>query len=295
MSALRDISAVRRLGWSLRRELWENRSVWLAPLAVAGLFLIGFSVVLVRLPERMRAASALAPLERQAALEQPYVTVAIVLMAIALLVAVFYSLDALYGERRDRSILFWKSLPVSDLETVLAKASVPILVIPLVTYVVTVATTFVMLLASSAVLAASGQSVAALWTDVSLAEAAGIHFLHLVGFHGLWWAPLYGWLLLASAWAKRAPFLWATLPPLAIGAAEQIAFGRSRFGRFLQEHFLGGPITDESGGEGAMSLGMLATHSLGEFLTAPGLWIGLVVTAGLLLAAVWLRRARGPI
>ena len=137
-----EISPVRRLVWSIRRELWENRSIYLAPLAVAALFLVGFFVALIRLPETVRAASALAPLQRQEAIEQPYVIAAIMLMAIAMLVAVFYSLDALYGERRDRSILFWKSMPTSDLTTVLSKASIPILVLPLATFAVTVSRIF---------------------------------------------------------------------------------------------------------------------------------------------------------
>ena len=279
--------------WSVRREFWENRSIYLAPLAVAALFLVGFLVTLVRLPERMRAASALAPLQRQEAIEQPYVIAAVVLMAIAMLVAVFYSVDALYGERRDRSILFWKSMPVSDLTTVLSKASIPILVLPLVTFAVTVATQFLMLLASSAVLAASGMSVSTLWTDVPFFEISGIHLSHIVGFHGIWWAPLYGWLLLASAWAKRAPFLWATLPPVAIGAVEKIALGTSHFASFLQNHFLGGPVTGGTGG--GMSMDMLGEDPWGWFLLDPGLYVGLAVTALFLLAAVWLRRSRGPI
>jgi ABC-2 type transport system permease protein len=279
--------------WSVRREIWENRSIYLAPLAVAALFLAGFLVALVRLPHTMRAASALAPVQRQEAIEQPYVIAAVMLMAIAMLVAVFYSVDALYGERRDRSILFWKSMPVSDLTTVLAKASIPILVIPLVAFAVTVATQLLMLLTSSAVLAASGTGVATLWTDVPFFEIAGIHFSHIVGFHGIWWAPLYGWLLLVSAWAKRVPFLWATLPPVAIGAVEQIALGTSHFSRFLQDHFLGGPVTGGSGS--AMSMDMLGEDPWGLFLLDPGLYVGLAVTAVFLLAAVWLRRTRVPI
>ncbi|HET7692055.1 MAG TPA: ABC transporter permease [Gemmatimonadota bacterium] len=288
-----EISPLRRLVWSVRRELWENRSIYLAPLAVAALFLAGFLVALVRLPHTVRAASALGPIQRQAAIEQPYVIAAIMLMAIAMLVAVFYCVDALYGERRDRSTLFWKSLPVSDWTTVLSKASIPILVLPLVTFAVTVVTQFVMLLASSAVLAASGLSVRTLWSDVPFFEISGIHLSHIVGFHGIWWAPIYGWLLLVSAWAKRAPFLWATLPPVAIGAAERIAFGTSHFSSFLQNHFLGGPIT--GGSDSGMSMDMLGEDPWGWFLLDPGLYVGLAVTAAFLLAAVWLRRWRGPI
>lgn len=288
-----EISPARRLVWSVRRELWENRSVYLAPLAVAALFLVGFFISLVRLPGRMRAASALPALERQEAIAQPYLIVALMLMAIAMLVAVVYCLDALYGERRDRSILFWKSLPVSDLTAVLAKASIPILVLPLLTFAITVVTQLLMLLASSVVLGASGLGFTTVWSDVSLVEAAGIHLVHIVGYHGLWYAPLYGWLLLASAWAKRVPLLWAVLPPAAIGAVERIAFDTSYFAGFLRDRFLGGSVSD--GSAPAMTMDMLAPEPLGRFLIDPGLWIGLAVTAGFLLVAVRLRRLRGPI
>jgi ABC-2 type transport system permease protein len=286
-------SPARSLWWALRRELWENRSIYLAPLVVAGLFLIGFFVGLVRLPERMRAAEALAPMQRKEAIDQPYVIVAMALMAIAFLVSVFYSLDALYGERRDRSILFWKSMPVSDLTTVLAKASVPILVIPLVTFAVTMAATFLMLLLSGVVLAAGGLGFATPWTEVPFLQAAGIHFVHLVGFHGLGYAPLYAWLLLVSAWAKRAPFLWATLPPLAIGALERLALGSSHFARLVQARLLGGPMSDSP--EGGMTMQIFAPDPGWRLLVDPGLWMGVAVGAAFLFVAVWLRRSRGPI
>jgi ABC-2 type transport system permease protein len=113
-----------------------------------------------------------------------------------------------------------------------------------------------------------------------------------VGVHGLEWSPLYGWLLLVSAWAKRAPILWAALPPVAIGALERIALGTGHFADFLRDHFLGGPMTDEPVG---MTMDMLGSQSLVDLVTDPGLWLGLVLTALFLLAAVWLRRVRGPI
>ena len=287
------MSPTREFFASVRRELWENRSLYLAPLGVAALFLVGFFISLVRLPSRMRAASALDPMRLQEVIEQPYLIVALMLMAVAFLVAVFYCLDALYGERRDRSILFWKSLPVSDLLTVLSKASIPILVIPLVAFAVTVATQFVMLLVSSVVLAGMGMGFTTVWARVPFHEILGIHFIHLVGFHGLLYAPLYGWLLLVSAWAKRAPFLWATLPPVAIGAVERIAFNTSHFADSLRNHFLGGPMPGDS--EVRMTMDILASRSPGELLLSPDLWCGLAITAVFLLAAVWLRRVRGPI
>lgn len=281
-----------RFTWSVRRELWENRSIYLAPLAVAAVFLVGFFIGLVGLPQRTRSALALGPEEQRAAIEQPFVIAAIVLMAVALLVAVFYCLDALYGERRDRSVLFWKSLPVSDLATVLSKAAVPILVLPLVTFAVTVATQLVMLLAESAVLAGSGMSARTPWVNVPFLEVSAINLVHVVGFHGLWYAPLYAWLLLASAWAKRAPFLWATLPLVAIGVVEKLAFNTSWFAALLRPRFLGS--TGLGAREGGMTMDMIAPHPLGGFLVSPGMWIGLAVTAVFLFAAVRLHRSRGP-
>jgi len=291
-----EISPVRRLYWSVRRELWENRSIHLGPLAVGGVVLIGFFIALVSLPARMRAAAPLGERELREVVEQPFLIAAIMLMAVEMIVAVFYSLDALYGERRDRSVLFWKSLPVSDLTTVLAKASIPILLLPFVTFVVTLATQFVMLLVSSAVLAASGMSAATVWTHVPLLETSWINFAHLVTFHGIWYAPLYAWLLLASAWATRAPFLWAVLPPVAVGIFERIAFGSMHFARIVQTHFLGEAPSDNAHEVTMdMSMDMLAPPTLGHFFASPGLWVGLTVTAMFLLGAVRLRRIRGPL
>ncbi len=290
-----NISPARRLYWSVRREFWENRSIYLAPLAVGAIFLVAFFIGLIHLPDRMRAAIALSPMQQHEAIQQPYALVAIMLMAIYLVVAVIYCLDALYGERRDRSVLFWKSLPVSDVTTVLAKASIPILVLPLVTFAVTAATQFIMLLASSAVLAGSGMSAAPLWAHVPLFKTSAINLYHLLVFHGIWYAPFYGWFLVVSAWSRRAPFLWATLPPVALGVVEKLAFNTSHFATLVQLRFTGGPMSDAPAGKMAMTMDMMAPHHLGQFLTGPGMWIGLAVTAVFLAVAVRLRRNRGPI
>ena len=191
-----DISTARRFYWLVVRELWENRSIYLAPLIVAAVFLAGFLIGLVRLPDRVRAALALGPMQQHQAIEQPFLFVALILMFVEILVAIFYCLDALYGERRDRSILFWKSVPVSDLETVLSKATIPILVLPLVTCAVTVATQSVMLVVSSAVLGGSGLDATTVWNHVPFVKTALTNLVHLVMIDGIWYAPFYGWLLL---------------------------------------------------------------------------------------------------
>jgi ABC-2 type transport system permease protein len=280
------------LSWSIRRELWENRSIYVGPLAVAGVILVGFAVSLAAWPARIQAASALGPGELREAVQQPFVVAALMLMSIEILVSIVYSLDALYGERRDRSILFWKSMPVSDRTTVVAKASIPILVLPFVTFVATVGTQVVMLLIGSAALAARDVSVGTLWGQLSLLDLIWINLIHLVTLHGVLWAPLYAWLLLVSAWAPRAPFLWAALPPVAIAIAERIAFNTTHFATLLGDYFFGGP--GASGATG-MTMDMLAPHSVSHFLASPHLWLGLAVAGVMLSGAVRLRRDRGAI
>src|SRR5438445_6753229 len=97
------ISATRRMYWSVRRELWENRSIIIAPLAVAAVILFGFLVSTLHLPKHMRATLALEPAKQHAAIQMPYDAAAFLIILTAFIVGLFYCLDALYGERRDRS------------------------------------------------------------------------------------------------------------------------------------------------------------------------------------------------
>ena len=155
----------RLLYWSVMRELWESRSIYIAPLAVAALILVGHLIATIG-----RAMSVTNLAQRGAILEEHYSFAAFAIMGTTFVVAVFYCLDALHGERRDRSILFWKSLPVSDLTTVLSKAAIPLVVLPLLTFAITVLTQLIMVLMSSAVLLGSGLSVATLWAQLSLPQ-----------------------------------------------------------------------------------------------------------------------------
>jgi ABC-2 type transport system permease protein len=287
-------SATQPMYWSVRRELWENRSIYIAPLAVAGFILVGFLISLIFLPGKMRAA-AFDPMHQHKLIAQPYVMASGLMMLTTLVVGVFYCLDALYGERRDRSILFWKSLPVSDFTTVLSKVITPVIILPLLTFGITVVTQWIMLLLSTAVLLGSGLSVATLWTHASLFQTWPMLFYHLLTVHGLWYAPIYGWLLLVSAWARRAPFLWAALPPLAITIVEKIAFNTTHFGAMLANRMIGGGGGSDDFMTGSLSMDPLMHFTPGEFLMSPGLWIGLAIAAAFLAAAVRLRRDQGPI
>jgi ABC-2 type transport system permease protein len=287
-------TSVQSMYWSIRRELWESRSIYIAPLAAAVVFLLGFVISMIYLPQKMRALSTLDPAHQRETIATPYDMVAGLLMLTAMIVGMFYCLDALHGERRDRSILFWKSLPVSDLTTVLSKASIPFLVLPLLTFAITVATQWIMLVLSTVVLRASGLNVVTLWTPVSFFQMSMGLLYHLVTVHALWHAPFYGWLLLVSAWARRAPILWAALPLLAIGAVEKIAFNTAHFAALLENRLSGGGV-EAITIPGSFPMDPMTHLTPGTFLSSSGLWIGLVFTAICLAAAVRLRRYRGPI
>ena len=272
----------RPLYWSVRRELWEYRSIYLAPLAAAGLFIIGFTIAAVRMRLHNDVVLPIVPFDVEPAL----------IMGVAFIVGVFYCLDALYGERRDRSILFWKSLPVSDTTAVISKLLIPLLILPLVSCIIAVAAQFVVLLVSSAVFAGGVVSIASLWSQTSFIRVPAIWLYHLMTVHGLWYAPLYAWLLLVSAWAPRAPFLWAFLPPFVIYGVEKIAFNTSYFLDILKYRLTGpGGGMSSSQATGLTAAALIPDH----FFSAPGLWTGLAVAAVFLYATVQLRRSRGPI
>jgi len=292
MSPDRPESPTRPFFWSVRRELWENRALYLAPLAVAILIIAASLVGTIRLPMKLHGAS-LAPARRQELVEQPYTFAALLLMFITFVVAVYYCVNALQIERRDRSILFWKSLPVSDWTTVLAKASIPFVVIPLVTFAATAATQAAMMLLGGIRLLGGGPG-AELWTHVSLVRMWILLFYHLTAVHSLWWAPLWGWLLLVSAWARRSALLWATLPLLAVGLLEKIAFNTTHFAAFLQHRFLGDPSGAASNPK-HLTISSMTPASPGQFFASPGFWLGLAFAAICLAAAVRLRRRREPV
>jgi ABC-2 type transport system permease protein len=295
-----QVPAIQPLYWSVRRELCEYRSIYIAPLAVGALGLSGFVFTLIHPPKsKDMGLAAINPSFDPTGLAMPYSHAAMLLLLTAFIVVIFYCLDALYGERRDRSILFWKSLPVSDLTTVLAKASIPLAVVPLSVFAITVVLQLTMLLLSLVTLLMSGGSVATLWRQLPLFQLQAV-LLYTLAVITLWYAPIYAWLLLISAWARRTTFLWALLPPLAIALVEFIAFHTTYFGSLLHQRFFG--FAPKAFAFRKPDGSLIDPHFIpitqitpGRFLGSPGLWIGLVFAAGCLAAAVRLRRYREPI
>lgn len=279
--------------WSLRRELWENRSVYLAPLAVAVFAVVALVIHVITMPSHMPGMLANDPATRGSS-DDPYRIAALLMLVTSLVVGVFYSLETFHGERRDRSILFWKSLPVSDRTTVLAKASIPLLVLPLLTFAVIVAMHLVLLLLSTLALVVQGESVAPLWSEVQPLRLWPV-LGYAVAAMTLWHAPLYAFLLLVSGWARRTAVLWAVLPLLALGVLEMLILGTQYVATGAQHRLIGWygrAFVDEP--HAGIPFDPAAELTAGRFLGSPHLWVGLVFAVVFLAVCIRLRRYREP-
>ena len=305
----RTVNRTRPFYWSVRRELWQHRSLYVAPIALAVLLLIAAACVASELPRLMRTfATRESPLYSDI-LSGAYSVVALTLIATSVIVSCFYCLDALYGERHDRSVLFWKSMPVSDLLTVLAKLSVPMLVMPVFSFALITALHLIMLVVSSLIVAANGMSVGALLSLLPLVDMP-VGVLYFLLTLALWYAPVYAALLLTSALAPRAPFVWATIPVLGAFAFEKIAFHTSLISGWLTSRLAGnfdaafslrvmaGDVAEKVAQAVEPSTrngrhGNFAPDPV-KFFANPELWIGLIIAAALIGATIWLRRRREP-
>ncbi|HEX3578937.1 MAG TPA: ABC transporter permease [Thermoanaerobaculia bacterium] len=287
------MTPTRPMYWSIRREIWENRSIYAAPVVTACIMLFGFLISAITLPRRMRLAMGDAG-KLHSVVAMPYDTTAGLILVTAFLVGAFYCLDALYGERRDRSILFWKSLPVSDRTTVLAKIAIPLVVLPLFSYALILITQLIILIVNTIVLLGRPSDLAALYQNLKFVQLS-IALLYAVVAIALWHAPVYCWLLLVSGWAKRATFLWAVMPFLAIGVFTKIAFGSASFFTFLSDRLVGWFNKAFLVPEKGTHVDPLAALTPGNFFSTSSLWIGLVVAALCLAATIRMRRYREPI
>ena len=281
--------------WSVRREIWQSPSLYVAPLLAGVVLLSSFVIRAVRSPEY---------LQRLGLHDFRTQNLAAAMLALsAFLAGVFYCIDALSGERRDRSILFWKSLPVSDLTTVLAKAFVPLVFLPAVVFLIGVCVQLGMVVVSLMISGAAGANVNAevQWLTPTLLRIPLDLSWELLVLTVLL-APLYGWLLLVSAWARRAPALWAVLPPIGICVVEKMTFNTSYAETILGSRIVGGfqeafgLFSPVPGQPAALPvLGLVGPRGPVSLLTGVDVWIGLTLTAAFLVAAARLRRHLEPI
>ncbi|MGB8326419.1 MAG: hypothetical protein WCE48_02440 [Steroidobacteraceae bacterium] len=287
----------------IRREFWEHRALWVVPLIVAAVLILSAGVGTISIGPHVQIQldgegreflQSLTP-EKRASIFGIVTGAMLVPQLIALLIIVsIYVLDCLYAERKDRSILFWKSLPVSDLETVASKALVALLAVPLLAYTVSAVTSIVCYAVLAARFAGTPLAGVAPWDTAMWLRTQALLFADLI-IAGLWYAPVVAVLLVASAWARRSVYLWVTLvPPLTMFVERQV-FGTRHVAEFVG-YRLGGffrqlrhtGVSDE-----AVRLKALYEHlDATPLLLNPDLWLGVVAAGALLWLAARIRRYR---
>ncbi|MFA6230264.1 MAG: hypothetical protein WC617_08825 [Rhodanobacter sp.] len=310
--------------WLVKRECWEHRGgfFW-APIITGGIFLLLniMGIITAEVLGVTHGISIGASGQLQSVIGQmdagDMSKVGIVLdvamySAMGLLIVVlgfvvfFYCLGALYDDRRDRSILFWKSLPISDASTVLSKVVSATVLAPVIAVVVGIVVGMLQLFILAITLSFHGINV---WQLLAMAHPFKVMF-NLIGYiplYVLWALPSVGWLLLCSAWARNKPFLWAVALPVATGLLiswfgimglfnlPTTWFWRNIVQRSLFSVFPGtgslfsGMPHDTSNIDGLNALDLSSTYQL---LGSPDLWIGVVAGAALLVGAIWFRRWR---
>jgi ABC-2 type transport system permease protein len=152
-----------------------------------------------------------------------------------------------------------------------------------------------MLIVTSLVLLMNGLSVSMLWQQISFFQMSMLLLYHLFAAHTLWPAPVYCWLLLVSGWARRAVFLWAILPVIAIGGLERILFHSTHFVMLVASRFMGAAHSSTMDSPDVFPTNPMIHITPFKYLASPGLWIGLLVAAAFLYMAARLRRSRGPV
>jgi ABC-2 type transport system permease protein len=320
--------------WLLRREFWEHKgSMFWAPVIVAALLVVfvggslGYGLATHGIGPHVMVngqtvsdgtlASAL-PAETRAKVasiaSSMYLSSGSPLFIILTGAMFFYCLGALYDERRDRSILFWKSLPVSDGMTVLSKVITALCVAPVITMALSIAASLALLLIGCAVLSAGGVNMfAPVFTSPNL-YLQPLRLLALLPVYIVWALPTVGWLLLVSSWARTKPFLWAVGVPLialmlakwismALGGFEHDALDVKWFANAVVGRALGGLVpgiwfafTDGAShvlrpGEVGIDMQDLFVASWMTLATAKA-WIGALLGAAMIFGAMRLRRWR---
>jgi ABC-2 type transport system permease protein len=301
--------------WSVRRELWEHGGVTRAPLIVGGIALLACMYASRWVPTAIRTIQSghlptslgshmtgnmvmgghhvTAAQFAAQSLAWPFDAIGLVVCFTAVIVGLFYCLSSLNTERRDRTVLFWKSLPVSDRTTVLSKAMVPVVILPLVAWLVTWGLHILLLVFETAVVAATGLDPATLWGQLDL-QVMWICLPYGLLVLALWMAPVAAYLMVVSAWARSMTFVWAIAPPAALAIFEILAFRTDHIFKFIMRRLTGGFAEGFSTPEHQPITQLSQIDPVRNFVSLE-LWGGLVFAAAALAACVWLRRRRDPV
>jgi ABC-2 type transport system permease protein len=285
--------------WLVRREFWENRAIWMIPAVIGGF------MVLIALFGRVDLMS-ISQVPRQAVGGGFLLVVGATFFAVMSIYSTWYLLDCLYADRKDRSVLFWKSMPISDTTTVLSKLGTALIVIPAVYFAAADLTTLIMAFIVS--VRSSSSIGGALWhADLWLQLQA--LWLYMIVTTALWYLPIAAYLLVVSAWAKRAVMLWSLLPPLALVLAERWFLDSHVIAGELGERLVGYPwraFRDDPGSSSWVTTvvdndtittptSIWGFFNAGGFFSSPETWIGAAVGVALIVCAIQLRTRRTEI
>jgi ABC-2 type transport system permease protein len=286
--------------WLIRREFWENRAIWTIP-AVIGAFMI--LIALFGRADMMALASQVPSRTFGGGF---LLAVGATFFAVMSIYSTWYLLDCLYADRKDRSVLFWKSLPISDTTTVISKLATGLIVIPAVYFAAADAAT--LLIAFIISVRARSFIGGALWHGDLWLQLQAL-WIYMIATTAIWYLPIAAYLLVVSAWAKRAVMLWSILPPIALVLAERWFFGThvvadqiaDRVAGFARQAFRDTADTASWVSNGAGNdefrtpAGIWNFLNIGGFLTSPATWIGAAVGAALIVCAIQLRMRRTEI
>lgn len=294
----------------IKRELWEHRSVFVTPIAIGTVVTLGVLMMLMfasgfaaELDVAIFGAQNLAgEAERKAALTFFFLGTSWIFVVALAFLTVFYSLDSLYAERKDKSILFWRSLPVTDAETVLSKLLTAMFVLPAIMALGIFATHLINLIVTSIWVAMKGGDAGTLiWGSISLFDNWMTALVVLIA-SGIWMSPFIGWFLFVSTWSKRMPILMAFMPPIVIALGEGIVFRSKIFLTTVAERGdmrplfkigdLEGFFEEENWHQGVESFTLLDKIDLVGFFASPALWGGLIVCGLFVSGAIYVRRYR---
>ncbi len=274
--------------WLIRREFWENRAIWIVPSVIVVALTLG------ALFGKVDIEGLTSPDETRAIGGFVLFGFGIVFFAAMNLYSTWYLLDCLHADRKDRSILFWKSLPVSDTQTVLAKLLTAVVAIPLVYFVAADIATLAMAFIVS--LRTRSMFGSLLWKPDLWLQLQAL-WLYLIVTTAIWYLPFIGYLMVISAWARRAVALWSIVPPLALYVLERWFFGTHVIGTLLQDRAFGymsvafnAPVMGNGRLTNPESVWRLLDPV--DFVTSPATWLGLVVGIAFIIAAIQLRLRR---
>jgi hypothetical protein len=228
--------------------------------------------------------------ELQARLQPAMRAVAMPFFWVLFIVTLFGCLACLHDERKDRSILFWKSMPVSDTSSVLSKYIYLAWVAPLAT----LAAIFISQLYSLSVLSMIVEDGMAsrVWSNSGLVSGAG-HIIFGFLLNGFAVLPIFGWLMLVSVWSKSVPFVWALGVPIGLSVLEGIVLGSSFVKSTVVFHGKLPALPRIGAGENGQAVDVFAQQL--ALLAHPQFYVGIVLGALFIAATVYLRRRNNEI